>query len=96
MIRVVSDIANSDNVGAGFLSQDQQIFASYWHGLMDTPQALNAIITWASDGDNFDQVDYQALREQIIDALANSLEQEFDWVEYEEQLSQFKKTRFKG
>jgi adenosylcobyric acid synthase len=95
MIRVVSDTANSDNVGAGFLSQDQQIFASYWHGLMDTPQALNAIITWASDGDNFYQVDYQALREQSIDALADSLEQEFDWVEYEEQLSEFKKTRFK-
>jgi len=93
IIRVVSDNEDKDNVGAGFLSQDLQIFASYWHGLMDTPQALDAIINWASDGEQFEQVDYQALREQSIDALADSLEQEFDWNVYEQQLASFAKKR---
>lgn len=87
--RVVVDESDNDNIGAGFLSSDQQIFASYWHGLMDTPQALNAIITWASNGDSFDEVNYEALREQSIDALADSLEEEFDWQRYQNEIKVF-------
>jgi len=94
ILPIVIDKDNPNNTGAGFLSSDQQIFASYWHGLMDTPQALNAIITWASHGDEFEQVDYEALREQSIDALADSLEQEFDWQEYEAQLKKFNSSRY--
>ena len=93
IVPVVTDNDDVDNIGAGFLSHDQQIFASYWHGLMDTPQALNALITWASNGDEFDQVDYEALREQSIDALADSLEEEFDWQEYKSQLDKFNRSR---
>lgn len=82
VIPVVTDNTNTNNIGAGFLSLDQQIFATYWHGLMDTPQALNAILSWANHEGNFYEVDYEALREQSIDALADSLEQEFDWERY--------------
>ena len=85
--------SDNDNIGAGFLSSDQQIFASYWHGLMDTPQALNAIITWASNGDSFDKVDYEALREQSIDALADSLVEEFDWQRYQNEIQMFTRKR---
>ena len=91
--KIVHDIDNSENTGAGFLSHDQQIFASYWHGLMDTPQALNAIITWASNGEEFDLVDYQALREQSIEALADSFDEEFDWTEYDSKLNMFFENR---
>lgn len=90
IIPVVTDGDNAENIGAGFLSKDQQIFASYWHGLMDKPSALDAILHWASDGDSFEGVDYEALREQSINALADSLEEEFDWQRYEESLNKFK------
>lgn len=89
LIPIVTDVDCNDNTGAGFLSQDQQVFASYWHGLMDTPQALNAIITWASNGDSFDEVDYQALREQSIEALADSLDAEFDWDTYHQKIREY-------
>jgi len=90
---VVIDSDGNIDVGAGVLSIDQKIFASYWHGLMDTPQALNAILAWASDGDDFQAVDYQALREQSIEALADSLEQEFDWKKYQQQMASFAQCR---
>jgi len=93
VISVVTDQQDLHNLGAGFLSADQQIFASYWHGLMDTPLALNAILAWASDGDTFELVDYQALREQSIDVLADSLEQEFDWQTYDAALAAFHRLR---
>ena len=87
--RVVNDHDDSENIGAGFLSNDQQIFASYWHGLMDTPQALDAILTWASDGQAFESIDYQQLREQSIDALADSIGQAFDWPVYQQAMDEF-------
>jgi len=68
--------------GSGMITEDNQIFASYWHGLMDTPEALSAILNWAASSTNesqFKNVDYQALREQSINHLADSIEQEFDW-----------------
>jgi len=86
---VLTDSQNVNNLGAGVMSADQQVFASYWHGLMDTPLALDAILTWASNGDNFTTIDYQQLREQSIDVLADSLEQEFDWSAYYKQMGNF-------
>lgn len=90
---VVTDSQDPTNIGAGFMSNDKQILASYWHGLMDTPQALDAILKWASDGDDFQLIDYQRLREQSIDALADSLEQEFDWPAYQKKMQQFNQSR---
>jgi len=90
--RLLSLVTNEQGVkelGAGVMSTDQQIFASYWHGLMDTPLTLDAILTWASSGNHFEKVDYQQLREQSIDALADSFEAEFDWARYQEQMDNF-------
>jgi len=89
---VVDDNGLAD-IGAGVMSLDQQIFASYWHGLMDTPQTLNAILHWASDGEKFTEIDYQQLREQSLNALADSFEQEFDWQAYQSQMNAFFKNR---
>lgn len=91
--QVATDEQSSDNIGAGIMSSDNQIFASYWHGLMDTPQALNAILQWASNGEDFEPVDYQQLREQSIDALADCLAQEFDWDRYQKSLESFYQAR---
>lgn len=87
-----SIIATSDQHICGLLSDDQQILASYWHGLMDTPEALQAIMRWAgntSQANNFQQVDYQQLREQSLDVLADSVEQHFDWKKLETALEIF-------
>lgn len=87
-----SIIATSDQHICGLLSDDQQIMASYWHGLMDTPDALQAIMRWAgntSQANNFQQVDYQQLREQSLDVLADSVEQHFDWKKLETALEIF-------
>ncbi|MDP2560079.1 cobyric acid synthase [Psychrobium sp. 1_MG-2023] len=89
-----NDVTTKEHAfGAGCLSSDGQIFASYWHGLMDTPEALNAILTWAGDGESFDSIDYQVLREQSIDALADSVEQEFDWTRYQQAMNKFNQQR---
>jgi len=90
---VVTDNAGAVDIGAGILSQDQQIFCSYWHGIMDTPQALDAILSWASDGNKFNHIDYQGLREQSIEALADSVEQEFDWDIYHQQMRNFERNK---
>ncbi len=69
------------------LSEDQQILASYWHGLMDTPEALQSILRWA--GAETKLVDYQELREKSLDALADSAFESFDWVKVEKSLIEF-------
>jgi adenosylcobyric acid synthase len=70
------------------LSEDQQILASYWHGLMDTPEALQSILRWA--GAETKLVDYQALREKSLDALADSAFDSFNWIKLEQSLADFK------
>ena len=83
-----SIISTDDQHLCGLLSADQQIMASYWHGLMDTPEALQAILRWAGDGD-FDRVDYQVLREQSLEVLAASVEEHFDWQKLSQALAKF-------
>ncbi|MFM2318903.1 MAG: cobyric acid synthase CobQ, partial [Pseudomonadota bacterium] len=62
-----------DNEPEGALSADGQIFASYLHGLFDHPAALTALLTWA--GLAVEQtVDINAIREQQLERLADTLE----------------------
>ncbi|MBQ0724946.1 MAG: hypothetical protein KBT50_03745, partial [Cycloclasticus sp.] len=77
-----SIIATRDQHICGLLSDDQQIMASYWHGLMDTPESLQAIMRWAGSASQvnaFRQVDYQQLREHSLEILAATIEEHFDW-----------------
>lgn len=80
-------ISTEDDHICALLSEDQQILASYWHGLMDTPEALQSILRWA--GAETKLVDYQELREKSLDALADSAFESFDWVKVEESLIEF-------
>jgi len=82
-----SIISTDDDHICALLSEDQQILASYWHGLMDTPEALQSILRWA--GAETKLVDYQELREKSLDALADSAFESFDWVKVEESLIEF-------
>jgi adenosylcobyric acid synthase len=86
-----SIISTADDHICALLSEDQQILASYWHGLMDTPEALQSILRWA--GAETKLVDYQELREKSLDALADSAFQSFDWVKVEESLNKYSLSR---
>ena len=86
-----SIITTEDQHICALLSDDEQILASYWHGLMDTPEALQAILRWA--GAETQLVDYQALREKSLDALADSAFESFDWQKLETSLATFTQSR---
>ena len=90
-IENTSIITTADDHICALLSADQQILASYWHGLMDTPEALQSILRWA--GAETKLVDYQELREKSLDALADSAFESFDWVKLEKSLAEFSLSR---
>ena len=86
-----SIITTDDNHICALLSADEQIMASYWHGLMDTPQALQSILRWA--GAETQLIDYQELREKSLAVLGNSVEQHLDWKKLESALNEFSEKR---
>ncbi|MDQ5769046.1 cobyric acid synthase [Thiothrix subterranea] len=57
----------------GAISADGQILATYLHGLFDAPEALQALLEWSGlrEADTFD---INAVREQQLERLANTLE----------------------
>ncbi len=82
-----SIISTEDDHICALLSKDEQILASYWHGLMDTPEALQSILRWA--GAETRLIDYQKLREKSLDVLADSVEQNLDWDKLEKGIEDF-------
>ena len=68
----------------GALSADNQILATYCHGLFDHPAALSALLAWASPGRrgetaDFLPIDPAARREADLDRLADAVEAALDW-----------------
>jgi adenosylcobyric acid synthase len=61
----------------GPFSIDEQILATYVHGLLDTPEACRAVLRWAGL-DTQATVDVGALREASLERLADCVEQELD------------------
>jgi adenosylcobyric acid synthase len=61
----------------GAISSDSQIVATYLHGLFESPDALSALLGWAGlkQAQSFD---YQLIREQNIERLADALEAHLD------------------
>ena len=68
----------SDGRRDGALSADDQVFATYCHGLFDHPQALTSLLAWAGLTES-QQVDFAARREADLDRLADSVETALDW-----------------
>ena len=61
----------------GAISEDNKIMGSYLHGLFESAAGCNALLKWA--GLETEQaIDYQQLREQEIDRLADSLNNNLD------------------
>lgn len=57
----------------GAISEDGQVLGSYLHGLFDHPEAATALLQWAGLS-GAEGIDYDALREQELDRLADLLE----------------------
>ncbi|WOH38053.1 cobyric acid synthase [Thalassotalea fonticola] len=67
----------AENKQLGFVSQDQQIIATYLHGFFDNSAALRLLMKWA--GVDIEQV--QSFKEQqnnALNTLADSVEQHLD------------------
>ena len=61
----------------GAISADGQIMGTYLHGLFDQSSALSSLLKWTGlkESSNFD---YESLREQELDRLAEEMQQHID------------------
>ena len=68
-----SPITTDVQLPEGALSADNQILVTYWHGLFNQPQALQALLKWA--GLQTDTLfDHNQQREQQLERLADTIE----------------------
>jgi adenosylcobyric acid synthase len=67
-----------DGRSDGAISADNQIFATYCHGVFDHPEALSGLLAWAGLQDA-EVVDFAARREADLNRLADSVEAALDW-----------------
>lgn len=61
----------------GARSEDNAILGTYVHGLFESTQACNALLTWAGMA-QVESVDYDALREASLERLADAVGQHLD------------------
>lgn len=61
----------------GVISEDNQIIGTYLHGLFDKESALHGLLNWAGL-ENIEDFDYEALREQELDRLADEMQRHID------------------
>ena len=74
----------ADGRNDGAVSTDNQILATYCHGVFDHPAALSALLAWSSQvgsgvAGNFLQTDPAARREADLDRLADAVASAIDW-----------------
>lgn len=74
---LAGDGSEGSEVPDGARSKDDQVMGTYLHGLFDTPEALQALLTWAGARD-IEAQDYNALREASLDRLADSFAAHLD------------------
>lgn len=70
-------IALDSSTVDGAISDCNQVFGSYLHGIFDDPQAANTIFRWAGAG-NVAQADHKANQQRAIDRIADAIEQHLD------------------
>ena len=66
-----------DSHSDGAMSENGQIMGSYLHGIFDHGEACKAILEWAGM-DNIEVPDYDAIREEGIDRIADAIEEFVD------------------
>lgn len=76
------------NIGCGWLSADEQILATYWHGIFDTPEVLQVLLGWAGLK-GAESSDYPRRRATDLQRLADNVFDQFQWDTLVDQLKQF-------
>jgi len=61
----------------GAISSDNQVMGTYLHGLFDQTSALSSLLKWAELSETV-SFDYEKLREQELDRLADEMQQNID------------------
>jgi len=61
----------------GVINQDNNVLGTYLHGLFDQPESCNALLNWAGLKQH-NAPDLNALREQQLNRLADTLERNLD------------------
>ncbi len=76
-IKTHQSLIQLDNKSDGIMSEDQQIMATYLHGIFNHPQACEYLLSWAglSVKENFD---YRNFQEQAIERVADALQDNMD------------------
>lgn len=88
----VRPLTLSDGRSEGYINADDNVFASYCHGLFDNPDACNLLLQWA--GLKVEQrLDIAQVREQQIDRLADALEQHLDFAKLQQALNDYSGAR---
>ncbi|MDH5694551.1 MAG: cobyric acid synthase [Gammaproteobacteria bacterium] len=77
-----------DEKPEGAVSEDNQILATYLHGLFDQASSCNAILSWAGL-DSGSAVSYTDAKEQSIDRLATEIEKSISLSQMMTDLEQF-------
>jgi len=62
----------------GAMSADGQVAGTYVHGLFDHPESCAAWLKWAGL-EEVEHFDYEQVREQEINRLADSVEAHLNW-----------------
>lgn len=76
---IITFLDNSNKtIHEGCISEDNQIFGTYLHGLFDNSAALELILSWAGLSTTSDFY-YEQLRSSEFDRLADEVEQAIDW-----------------
>ncbi|MCF6194648.1 MAG: hypothetical protein L3J46_10000 [Kangiellaceae bacterium] len=61
----------------GAKSEDGRMLGTYLHGLFEQARAASSILSWAS-GDKISAIDWNSVRENELDRLADNIEEHLD------------------
>ncbi|WP_117234810.1 cobyric acid synthase [Vibrio maerlii] len=77
-----------DSGADGSMGIDNQVFGTYLHGIFESPDACSSILRWAGLQDA-QGVDFDAIREQGINRVADAIEEHLDLTKLWPELKQF-------
>ena len=69
-----SPVSLESGTSDGAISDCNQIFGTYLHGILDTPKALALICQWAG-AESIASIDHQQNQENAINRIADAVEQ---------------------
>jgi adenosylcobyric acid synthase len=75
----------------GYISDDNQIIATYVHGVFDHPNALQSLLLWVNPHQQFEVFDVNVQREKSISRLCREMESHLNLFRINETLDQWYK-----